>query len=43
MAKGMTPSKRHAMRKMYEERDKMRKNERLGISPKMSKKKKGRK
>lgn len=39
----MTSAKRNAMRKMYEERDKMRKNARLGITPKMAKKKKGRK
>ena len=35
----MTPAKRHAMRKMYEERDKARKNARLGIKPKMANKK----
>lgn len=40
MAKSMTPAKRHAMRAMYEERDKARKNERLGIKPKMTKGKK---
>ena len=34
----MTPSKRHAMRAMYEARDKARKNARLGIKPKMTKK-----
>jgi 2-hydroxychromene-2-carboxylate isomerase len=39
MAKGMTPSKRHAMRAMYEARDKARKNERLGLRPKLSSKK----
>jgi hypothetical protein len=33
MAKGMNPAKRHAMRAMYEARDKARKNERLGIKP----------
>ena len=33
MAKSMTPSKRHAMRAMYEERDKARKNARLGLKP----------
>lgn len=43
MAKSMTPSKRHAMRAMYEARDLARKNERLGIKPKKSNKKKGRK
>ena len=42
MAKSMTPAKRHAMRKMYEDRDQVRKNERLGIKPKFSSKKKGR-
>lgn len=42
MAKGMTPAKRHAMRKMYEDRDKARKNERLGIKPIKTKKKKSR-
>ena len=31
MAKSMTPSKRHAMRAMYEARDLAKKNERLGI------------
>ena len=36
--KGMTPSKRHAMRAMYEARDLARKNERLGIKPMKSKK-----
>lgn len=35
----MTPSKRHAMRAMYEARDKARKDARLGIKP--SKVKKG--
>ena len=34
----MTPSKRHAMRKMYEARDKARKDARLGIKPKFAKK-----
>lgn len=43
MAKSMTPSKRHAMRAMYEARDLARKNERLGIKPQKSNKKKGRK
>lgn len=38
----MTPAKRHAMRKMYEERDKARKNARLGLKPTKSSKKKGR-
>lgn len=38
MAKSMTPSKRHAIRAMYEERDKARKNERLGIKPIKAKK-----
>ena len=42
MAKKMTPAKRHQIRAMYEERDKARKNERLGIKPKFGKKKKGR-
>lgn len=37
----MTPSKRHAMRAMYEARDKARKNARLGLNPKLSNKKKG--
>ena len=37
--KSMTPSKRHAMRAMYEARDLARKNERLGIKPKFSNKK----
>ena len=41
MAKGMTPSKRHAMRAMYEAKDKTRKNERLGLRPTLSNKKKG--
>jgi hypothetical protein len=36
----MTPAKRHAMRKMYEERDAKRKNERLGLKPKFTTKKK---
>lgn len=40
--KGMNPSKRHAMRAMYEARDKARKDERLGIKPTKSSKKKGR-
>ena len=31
----MTPAKRHAMRKMYEERDKARKDARLGLTKKM--------
>ena len=39
MAKSMTPSKRHAMRAMYEARDQERKNARLGIKPKFAKKK----
>ncbi len=39
MAKKMTPAKRHAMRAMYEARDLARKNERLGIKPKTTKKK----
>lgn len=43
MAKSMTPAKRHAMRAMYEERALARKNERLGIKPQKSNKKKGRK
>lgn len=34
----MTPAKRHAMRAMYEARDKARKNERLGIKPQKTKK-----
>lgn len=42
MAKSMTPAKRHAMRAMYEARDLARKNERLGIKPTKSSKKKGR-
>lgn len=33
MAKSMTPSKRHQIRAMYEERDKAHKNVRLGIKP----------
>ena len=39
MAKSMTPSKRHAMRAMYEAKARARKNERLGIKPKASNKK----
>ena len=39
MAKSMTPAKRHAMRAMYEAKDKARKNERLGLSPKVAKRK----
>ena len=39
----MTPAKRHAMRAMYEERDKTRKNARLGIKPKFANKNKKRK
>lgn len=35
----MTPSKRHAMRKMYEEKDQARKNARLGLKPKFNTKK----
>lgn len=34
----MTPAKRHAMRKMYEERAKARKEERLGLKKKTTKK-----
>lgn len=34
----MTPSKRHAMRAMYEKRDQDRKNARLGIKPTKAKK-----
>ena len=34
----MTPSKRHAMRAMYEKRDQDRKNARLGIKPAKAKK-----
>ena len=41
MAKSMTPAKRHAMRKMYEARDQERKNVRLGIKPRFTKKKRG--
>ena len=35
----MTPAKRHAMRAMYEARDKARKDKRLGLKPKFSTKK----
>lgn len=38
----MTPAKRKQMRAMYEERDKARKNARLGIKPTKASKKKGR-
>jgi hypothetical protein len=38
MAKSMNPAKRHAMRAMYEARDKARKDARLGIKPMKSKK-----
>jgi len=38
MAKSMTPSKRHAIRAKYEAQDQARKNERLGLKPKVSKK-----
>lgn len=34
----MTPAKRHAMRKMYEERDKARKDARLGLKVKKTNK-----
>jgi len=43
MGKAMTPSKRHAIRAMYEARDQERKNARLGIKPRKQGKKKGRK
>lgn len=39
MTKTLTPSKRRAMRAMYEERDKARKNARLGIKPTKASKK----
>ena len=35
----MTPSKRHAMRAMYEKRDQERRNIRLGIKPQRTNKK----
>ncbi len=38
MAKSMAPAKRHAMRAMYEARDKARKDARLGIKPRVAKK-----
>lgn len=41
MAKKMTPVKRHQMRAMYEEMQKQRKNKRLGIKPKKTNNKKG--
>jgi len=34
----MTPAKRHAMRAMYEAKDLEKKNKRLGLTPKKSKK-----
>lgn len=39
MAKKMTPAKRHAIRAKYEEMQKERRNERLGIKPKKQNKK----
>ena len=39
MAKGMTPAKRHQIRAKYEAQDQARKNERLGLRPKLSNKK----
>lgn len=38
----MTPAKRHAIRAKYEEMQKQRRNERLGIKPKKQNTKKGR-
>ena len=39
MAKKMTPAKRHQIRAKYEAQDQARKNERLGLRPKLSSKK----
>ena len=41
MKMAMTPAKRHAIRAMYEQQQKERKNARLGIKPKKANAKKG--
>ena len=38
MKKGLTPAKRHAIRAKYEEQQKQKRNERLGIKPKKTNK-----